>query len=86
MVETGINQMINVSGGPLSYNYPIHDISIHFGLRDDIGSEHVIDGSHYAGELQFLAFNADLYDNFTAGEYKINLDALDMHWECFRMH
>ena len=43
--------MVNISGGPLSYNYPIYDISLHFGLRDEIGSEHSIDGSQYAGEV-----------------------------------
>ena len=43
--------MVNITGGPLSYNYPIYDISFHFGLRDEIGSEHTIDGSHYAGEV-----------------------------------
>ena len=76
--------MVNISGGPLSYNYPIYDISLHFGMRDDQGSEHTIDGEHFAGEvfifkrqfililnvwflfqLQFLGFNADLYDNYT---------------------
>lgn len=65
IVDLNINEMVNISGGPLSYNYPIYDISIHFGLKDDIGSEHAIDNSHYAGEIQLLAFNADLYDNYS---------------------
>ena len=46
--------MVNITGGPLSYNYPIYDISFHFGLRDEVGSEHTIDGSHYAGEVCFI--------------------------------
>ena len=83
-LDLGINDMVNISGGPLSYNYPIYDISLHFGMRDDQGSEHTIDGEHFAGEvikifefntdfnvsisfqLQFLGFNADLYDNYTS--------------------
>ena len=47
-----INEMVNISNGPLSYNYPIYDVSLHFGLRDEIGSEHLVDGSHYAGEAR----------------------------------
>jgi len=70
--ELDINDMVNISGGPLSYNYPIYDISLHFGLRDEIGSEHSIDGSQYAGELQFLGYNADLYDNYTSASWHPN--------------
>ena len=65
LLDLGINDMVNISGGPLSYNYPIYDVSLHFGLRDDQGSEHTIDGEHFAGELQLLGYNADLYDNYT---------------------
>ena len=65
LCDLGINEMVNISGGPLSYNYPIYDVSLHFGLRDDQGSEHTIDGEHFAGELQLLGYNADLYDNYT---------------------
>ena len=41
-IDLGINDMVNVTGGPLSYNYPIYEISVHFGLRDEQGSEHTI--------------------------------------------
>ena len=51
VLNLGINNMVNISGGPVAYNYPIYTISIHFGLRDDVGSEHTIDGQHFAGEV-----------------------------------
>ena len=41
-LNLGINAMVNITGGPLSYNYPIYEISVHFGLRDEWGSEHTI--------------------------------------------
>ena len=41
-LDLGINDMVNITGGPLSYNYPIYEISLHFGLRDGHGSEHTI--------------------------------------------
>ena len=41
-LDLGINDMVNITGGPLSYNYPIYEISVHFGLRDEQGSEHTI--------------------------------------------
>lgn len=44
--------MINISGGPLAYNYPIHSVAFHFGLNDDGGSEHLIDGRRFPGEVR----------------------------------
>ncbi|TRY73896.1 hypothetical protein TCAL_07770, partial [Tigriopus californicus] len=64
-LETSINDMINISGGPLAYNYPIHSVAFHFGLNDDGGSEHLIDGRRFPGEIQILGYNADLYENLS---------------------
>ncbi|KAM3718761.1 putative carbonic anhydrase-like protein [Dirofilaria immitis] len=53
---------INISGGPSSpYRYRLHHVVIHFGLvaSDERGSEHTID------RIQLLAYNTDLYANFT---------------------
>ena len=44
-------QMSNISGGPLDYNYPIHSVSLRFGLQDSSGSEHTIDGRKFPGEV-----------------------------------
>ena len=51
LLELGINEMVNISGGPLAYNYPIFDVSLHYGLRDEKGSEHTIDGEYFAGRV-----------------------------------
>ncbi|CAJ0581017.1 unnamed protein product, partial [Mesorhabditis spiculigera] len=46
--------------------YRIQRIDIHFGVFGHAnGSEHAIDGRKFPMELQLLAFNADLYTNFS---------------------
>ena len=46
-------RVANVSGGPLGYNYPVHSVSLHFGLRDKSGSEHTVDGKSFPGEVSW---------------------------------
>jgi hypothetical protein len=58
-LELGINDMVNISGGPVSYNYPIYNLAIHFGQRDDKGSEHTIDGSYLVGEVLFTTMTIE---------------------------
>jgi hypothetical protein len=43
--------LVNITGGPLSYRYQFHEIHIHYGMRDDIGSEHTIDGYSFPAEV-----------------------------------
>uniref|UniRef100_A0A1B0DIF6 Uncharacterized protein n=2 Tax=Phlebotomus papatasi TaxID=29031 RepID=A0A1B0DIF6_PHLPP len=35
---------VNFSGGPLSYLYRFNEIHIHYGLHDQFGSEHSVEG------------------------------------------
>lgn len=63
LLELGINEMVNISGGPLAYNYPIFDVSLHFGLRDEKGSEHTIDGKYFAGEVSSFNLKNQLLIN-----------------------
>uniref|UniRef100_A0A5S6PIX4 Carbonic anhydrase like protein 2, putative n=2 Tax=Brugia malayi TaxID=6279 RepID=A0A5S6PIX4_BRUMA len=59
---------INISGGPSSpYRYRLHHVVVHFGLvaNDERGSEHTIDRVRFPAEIQLLAYNTDLYANFT---------------------
>ncbi|KAH3839896.1 hypothetical protein DPMN_113336 [Dreissena polymorpha] len=51
--------------GPLSYAYRLYNIKMHFGLFDDLGSEHTIAGKRFPIELQFMGFNIDLFKNHT---------------------
>ncbi|XP_035709019.1 carbonic anhydrase-related protein 10 [Folsomia candida] len=57
--------LVNITGGPLSYRYQFHEIHIHYGMRDEIGSEHTIQGYSFPAELQMYGFNAQLYSNFS---------------------
>ena len=42
---------MNISRGPVQYNFPVYAISVHFGMADEVGSEHAIDGHHFVGEV-----------------------------------
>ncbi|XP_025087971.1 carbonic anhydrase-related protein 10-like [Pomacea canaliculata] len=64
-VDPDFNPPFLISGGPLSYTYRVHYIKLHFGRVDQIGSEHTVSGKPFPLELQFLAFNKDLYSNYS---------------------
>ena len=64
-----------VTGGPLgAYKYRLYKIHIHMGGEDRSlnaprpprrhGSEHTVDGEHFAGEVQLLAYN-EAFGNWT---------------------
>ena len=43
---------LNVSGGPLgAYTYRLYEILLHYGMHNHEGSEHLIDGERFAGEV-----------------------------------
>ncbi|XP_041357815.1 carbonic anhydrase-related protein 10-like [Gigantopelta aegis] len=54
---------MNVSLGPLSYNYTVTEIKFHFGNADHIGSEHRIASKSFPVEMHVIAYNLDLYAN-----------------------
>ncbi|GMR39914.1 hypothetical protein PMAYCL1PPCAC_10109, partial [Pristionchus mayeri] len=65
----------NLSGGPLNnYRFRIQRVDIHYGREDTAGngSEHAIDGKKFPMELQLLAYNADLYENFSMASHSPN--------------
>lgn len=51
-VENITRHHINVTGGPLSYKYQFHQIHIHYGLQDETGSEHSINGYAFPAEVR----------------------------------
>ncbi|XP_050411896.1 carbonic anhydrase-related protein 10 [Patella vulgata] len=57
--------LFNISDGPLMYNYQVNEIKIHYGRDDERGSEHMVDGATFAAEIQFIAYNIDLYKNIS---------------------
>ncbi|KAA0201285.1 carbonic anhydrase alpha, 11-like [Hyalella azteca] len=56
---------VNVSGGPLSYQYSLSRARLHYGERDIQGSEHTIDNHAFPAELQLYGHNSQLYPNLT---------------------
>ncbi|CAG0881439.1 unnamed protein product [Darwinula stevensoni] len=56
---------VNISSGPLAYTYRFHELHIHYGTSDGVGSEHTISGYAFPAEIQIFGFNANLYQNFS---------------------
>ncbi|KAL1455595.1 hypothetical protein WDU94_009679 [Cyamophila willieti] len=50
-VDNTTRYHINITGGPLSYKYQFHEMHIHYGLQDDVGSEHVINDYVFPAEV-----------------------------------
>jgi len=48
---------INVSGGPLAYQYRVHELSLHFGRDDAHGSEHSINNQHFPAEVSTVSIS-----------------------------
>ncbi|KAI3411780.1 hypothetical protein GPALN_001846 [Globodera pallida] len=60
--------VLNIDGGPAHpYTYQLQQTVVHFGdvRKGERGSEHTVDRVRFPAEVQLLAFNSDLYDNFT---------------------
>ena len=51
--DTG-DRPFTFTGGPFSYTYTIYHIKLHFGIIDDIGSEHTIAGKQFPLEVSLL--------------------------------
>ncbi|RWS31935.1 carbonic anhydrase-related protein 10-like protein [Leptotrombidium deliense] len=59
------NTTVIINGGPLSYEYTLNHLALHYGREDDRGSEHTIGGIPFPGELQLYFYNSQLFDNWT---------------------
>jgi hypothetical protein len=51
-VDNSTRHHIRVSGGPLSYKYQFQEIHVHYGIQDDRGSEHSINGYAFPAEVR----------------------------------
>ena len=45
------DRVYNVSGGGLNGVYTTVQFHFHYGPNDTVGSEHIVDGEHYAAEV-----------------------------------
>jgi len=43
---------VNISAGPLSYQYRVSELILHFGVTDSTGSEHTINGLSFPAEVR----------------------------------
>lgn len=61
-LENGTKNIINITGGPLSYKYQVYEIHIHYGQHDEMGSEHSINGYSFPAEVnRFFFFFVNVY-------------------------
>lgn len=54
-VDNTTRRHVNVTGGPLSYLYQLHELHLHYGLHDDMGSEHTVNGHAFPAEVGAFA-------------------------------
>ncbi|XP_008313110.1 carbonic anhydrase-related protein 10a isoform X1 [Cynoglossus semilaevis] len=57
--------LVNISGGPMTYSHRLEEIRLHFGSEDGQGSEHLLNGQAFSGEVQLIHYNHELYSNYT---------------------
>ncbi|PNI58324.1 CA10 isoform 8 [Pan troglodytes] len=57
--------LVNISGGPMTYSHRLEEIRLHFGSEDSQGSEHLLNGQAFSGEVQLIHYNHELYTNVT---------------------
>ncbi|XP_078396805.1 carbonic anhydrase 2-like [Cetorhinus maximus] len=53
-----------LTDGPLCGKYRLRQFHFHWGACDTQGSEHVVDGQNFAGELHLVHWNAEKYSDF----------------------
>uniref|UniRef100_A0A8C4NJ73 Carbonic anhydrase 10 n=3 Tax=Eptatretus burgeri TaxID=7764 RepID=A0A8C4NJ73_EPTBU len=61
--------LVNVSGGPMAYSHRLEEMRLHFGSNDVRGSEHLLNGQAFPGELQLIHYNQELYSNVTEASH-----------------
>lgn len=66
------HQIPTFNNGPLSYNYTLDHIVLHFGVENGHGSEHRISGQQFTGEIQLIGYNSQLYANYSEAETNAN--------------
>ncbi|XP_075262961.1 carbonic anhydrase-related protein 10-like [Convolutriloba macropyga] len=56
--------IVSLDGGPLSYTYRLSHIKLRYGEDDRHGSEHSVNGFHFAAEMQLIFYNDYLFLNY----------------------
>nr|XP_027195079.1 carbonic anhydrase-related protein 10-like [Dermatophagoides pteronyssinus] len=71
-IEVDQEKSIIITGGPLSYQYTLSNVTLHFGRENNRGSEHSINQLQFSGELQFYGYNGQLYSNWSEAKRSPN--------------
>uniref|UniRef100_A0A4W2E161 Carbonic anhydrase n=1 Tax=Bos indicus x Bos taurus TaxID=30522 RepID=A0A4W2E161_BOBOX len=56
--------LLVLKGGPLSESYRLRQFHFHWGITDDCGSEHLVDGAKFSAELHLVHWNSAKYPSF----------------------
>lgn len=48
--------LVNISRGPMTYSHRLEEIRLHFGNEDSQGSEHLLNGQAFPGEVCTIHF------------------------------
>lgn len=60
--------LVNISGGPMTYSHRLEEIRLHFGSEDGQGSEHLLNGQAFSGEVsQDVCTNAFVLQTRSSG-------------------
>lgn len=62
--------LVNISGGPMTYRHRLEEIRLHFGSEDGQGSEHLLNGQSFAGEVS-LTLPKHKYVIFSLQQYVV---------------
>lgn len=63
---------INITGGPLSYRYRFEEMHIHYGLHDQYGSEHSVQGYTFPAEVSWFVLVNRIEESAQIQFYMLN--------------
>ena len=69
--EPSLSHGVNITGGPLSYQYRITEILLHFGSISSLGSEHTIAGVSFPAEVTLTSLASSPPTNTSQSTYKL---------------
>jgi carbonic anhydrase len=85
LVNTGHSIQVNVDGakgsgylsswlegGPYRHRYQLQQFHFHWGKTNTTGSEHLLDGKGFAGELHLVHWNTELFSSFSEASTSAN--------------
>ncbi|XP_033114240.1 carbonic anhydrase-related protein 10-like, partial [Anneissia japonica] len=72
VADENSEKAFRVFGGPLPYTYTLTTIRLHFGNTSQRGSEHLVNGKAFPGEVQLMFYNKQLYNDYDTAKDATN--------------